>query len=142
MTRTDANPVDEYIASKPETVRRTLELVRSVIVKAVPGAVESISYGMPTYKLHGRAVIYFAGWSRHYSLYPSTDRLVAALKDDLAKYEVSKGTIRFPLSEPVPARLIERIATFRAREVAADRGRAKVGAPKERQRRQATGIAG
>ena len=120
MTRTDANPVDEYIASKPETVRRALELVRSVIGKAVPGAVESISYGMPTYKLHGRAVIYFAGWSRHYSLYPSTDRLVAALKDDLAKYEVNKGTIRFPLSDPVPVRLIGRLAKFRAKEVTAN----------------------
>jgi uncharacterized protein YdhG (YjbR/CyaY superfamily) len=64
-------------------------------------------------------VIYFAGWKRHYSLYPATRRLVAAFKDELAPYEVNdKGTIRFPLSEPVPVKLIEAIATFRAKEVA------------------------
>ena len=73
---------------------------------------------MPTFKLNGRYVLYFAGWKQHYSLYPSTDRLVAAFKDDLAPYEVSgKGTIRFPLSEPVPVKLITGIAKFRAKEV-------------------------
>ena len=63
-------------------------------------------------------MIYFAGWSQHYSLYPSSDRLVATFKNELSGYEISKGTIRFPLSEPVPARLIEGIVKFRAAEVA------------------------
>jgi uncharacterized protein YdhG (YjbR/CyaY superfamily) len=61
-------------------------------------------------------VIYFAGWKHHFSLYPATDQLVAALKDDLAPYKLSKGTIRFPLSEPVPAKLIERIVKFRVKQ--------------------------
>jgi uncharacterized protein YdhG (YjbR/CyaY superfamily) len=74
-------------------------------------------------------VIYFAGWRQHYSLYPSTDRLVAAFKDHLARYEVSKGTIRFPLFEPVPVKLIEAVAKFRAKEVAG-RQKAKA-APKK-----------
>jgi uncharacterized protein YdhG (YjbR/CyaY superfamily) len=124
MARTDFKSVDEYIASHPEAVQRVLKRVRSTIRKAVPGAEEVISYQIPAYKLHGRPVLYFAGWSQHYSLYPSTDRLVAAFKDELAPYEVSKGTIRFPLSEPVPVKLIERIATFRAKEVA-ERKKAK-----------------
>jgi uncharacterized protein YdhG (YjbR/CyaY superfamily) len=74
-------------------------------------------------------VLYFAGWAKHYSLYPAGDRLVAAFKDSLAPYEISKGTIRFPLSQPVPEKLIERIAKFRAKEVA-ERQRPK--APKRR----------
>ena len=68
---------------------------------------------------------------QHYSLYPATDHVVAAFKDDLAPYEVDKGTIRFPLSEPVPVKLIERIAKFRAKEVA-ERAKAKAATPKKR----------
>jgi uncharacterized protein YdhG (YjbR/CyaY superfamily) len=132
MAKNDFNSVNEYIASQPETVQAVLERVRSTVRKAVPKAEEVISYNIPTYKLHGRPVLYFAGWKRHYSLYPCTDRLVAALKDDLAPYEVNhKGTIRFPLSQPVPVKLIERIAKFRAKEVA-EREKAKSAAPKKR----------
>jgi uncharacterized protein YdhG (YjbR/CyaY superfamily) len=61
--------------------------------------------------------LYFAAWKAHYSVYPSNARLVAAFKDELAPYEQSKGTIRFPLAEPVPATLIARLAKFRAKEV-------------------------
>jgi uncharacterized protein YdhG (YjbR/CyaY superfamily) len=119
MARTDFSSVDAYLAAQPEAVRDVLARVRRVIRKAVPAADEVISYQIPTYKLHGRPVIYFAGWKQHYSLYPVTAQLVDAFKEDLARYIVSKGTIRFPLSEPVPVRLIERIARFRAEEVAA-----------------------
>jgi uncharacterized protein YdhG (YjbR/CyaY superfamily) len=76
-------------------------------------------------------VVYFAGWKQHYSLYPATDHLVAAFKDDLAPYEINKRTIRFPLSEPVPVKLIERIAKFRAKE-AAERETAKAAKAKNR----------
>jgi len=117
MAKIDFKSVDEYIASQPEAVQGALEVVRSTIRKAVPGAEEAISYKMPTYKLHGGAVLYFAGWRQHYSLYGATGSVVAAFKDDLAPYEVNKGTIRFPLSEPVPVKLIERIAKFRAKEL-------------------------
>ena len=119
MAKSDFKSVDEYIASQPKAVQGVLKRVRSTIRKAVPGAEEVISYKIPTYKLNGRAVLYFAGWKQHYSLYPCTDHLIAALKPDLAPYQVSKGTIRFPLSEPVPVKLIEGIAKFRAGEVAA-----------------------
>ena len=118
MARVKANlgSVDEYIAAQPEAARGKLEQVRSAIRKAVPGAEELISYKIPAYTLNGEPVLYFAGWKRHYSLYPAGDAVVAAFKDDLAAYDVDKGTIRFPLSEPVPVKLIERIAKFRARE--------------------------
>src|SRR5207253_1256777 len=91
MAKTDFRSVDEYIATHPEDVRAILQRVRSTIRKAVPGAEEAISYQIPTYKLHGGHVVYFAGWKQHYSLYPATDHLVAAFKDDLAPYEVGKG---------------------------------------------------
>jgi uncharacterized protein YdhG (YjbR/CyaY superfamily) len=112
-------------------VQRVLRRVRSTIRKALPGAEESISYQIPTYKLHGRAVIYFAGWKGHYSLYPSTSRVVATFKDDLLPYEIAKGTIRFPLSEPVPVKLIDGIAKVRAKEVT-ERERAKAAAKQKR----------
>lgn len=118
MAKTDVKSVDEYIAAQPEDAQRVLKRVRTIIRRAVPKAGEVISYKIPTYKLHGRPVLYFAGWKQHYSLYPATDQLLAAFKKDLASYKVSKGTIRFQLSEPVPVDLIERIAKFRAGEVA------------------------
>ena len=129
VAKTDFKSVSEYIASQPEAVQSVLERVRRAIRKAVPGAEEVISYQIPTYKLHGGPVLYFAGWKRHYSLYPATARVVAAFKDELASYEVKRATIRLPLSEPVPVKLIERIARFRAKEVAA-RENAKAAAPK------------
>jgi uncharacterized protein YdhG (YjbR/CyaY superfamily) len=131
MAKTDFKSVDEYIAKHPEDVQLILQRVRSTIRKAVPGAEEVISYQIPAYKLRGGGVLYFAGWKQHYSLYPATDRLVAAFKDDLAPYEVNKSTIRFPLSKPVPVKLIERIARFRAKE-AVTRARPKQAGPKRR----------
>ena len=125
MAKADFKSVDEYIASQPEPVQDILERVRSAIRKAVPEAEEVISYKIPTYKLPGGPVLYFAGWKKHYSLYPVTERVVSTVKDGLASYEVNKGTIRFPLSQPVPAKLIGRIAKFRAKEVA-ERAKAKL----------------
>ena len=119
MTKAEFKSVDEYITSQPEASHEIFERVRSAIRKAVPQAVEEISYNMPTYKLGGEAVLYFAGWKKHFSLYPAGARLVAAFKDELAPYEVRKSTLRLPLSkEAVPIRLIGRIAKFRAKEVA------------------------
>jgi uncharacterized protein YdhG (YjbR/CyaY superfamily) len=131
VAKTDFKSVDEYIATRPEDVQAILQRVRSTIRRAMPGAEEVISYQIPAYKLHGGPVLWFAGWKQHYSLYPATGHLVEAFKDDLAPYEVTKGTIRFPLSQPVPLKLIERIAKFRAKE-AAERAKAKLAAPKKR----------
>jgi uncharacterized protein YdhG (YjbR/CyaY superfamily) len=127
--KADFKSVDEYIASQPDGVQSVLNRVRSTIRKAMLGAEETISYKIPTYKLHGDRVLFFAGWKHHYSLYPATARVIEAFKDDLAPYEVSQGTIRFPLSEPVPVKLIGRIAKFRAKEVS-DRSKAKAAAPR------------
>ena len=131
MAKADFKSVDEYIASQPAAVRGILGRVRGAIREALPGAEEVISYQIPAYKLRGGRVLYFAGWKQHYSLYPAGEYLVAAFRDELASYEVSKGTIRFSLSQPVPVKLIGRIAKFRAKEVA-EREKAKTAAPKKR----------
>jgi uncharacterized protein YdhG (YjbR/CyaY superfamily) len=111
--------VAEYISGQPRTVQPVLRRVRETIRKAVPAAEESISYQIPTYRLDGEVMMYFAGWKEHYSLYPTTAPLVEALGQALAGYAMSKGTIRLPLDEPVPVRLIARIARFRAQEAQA-----------------------
>jgi uncharacterized protein YdhG (YjbR/CyaY superfamily) len=116
--------VDEYIAKFPAPVQRVLKQLRRTFRQALPGADEVIAYSIPAYKLHGRVVIYFAGWKAHYSIYPATAPLVTKFKKALAPYEVNnKGTIRFPLTEPVPVSLIARIAKYRAKDTA-ERARA------------------
>jgi uncharacterized protein YdhG (YjbR/CyaY superfamily) len=122
MAKAEPKSVTAYIAAQPKASHAALKKVRAAIRKGVPRADELLSYGIPTYKLEGRPVIYFAGWKQHYSIYPSNAALVAAFKRQLAPYEVNdKGTIRFPLSEPVPVALIQALARFRARQVASSR---------------------
>lgn len=116
MAKTDFKSVDDYIATHPPGVQAVLERVRAAIRKAVPGAEKAISYQIPVYKRHGGYVVYFAAWKKHYSLYPAGAPLVAAFGKELAPYEVHKGTIRFPMSEPVPVGLIERLARFLAKQ--------------------------
>jgi uncharacterized protein YdhG (YjbR/CyaY superfamily) len=115
--------VTEYLAAQPAPTRRVLVAIRRAVRKALPGAEESISYGIPTYKRDGRVVIYFAGWKQHVSLYPASPAIVAACAKALAPFEVEKGTIRFPLGQPVPAKLVERIARLRAKEAAAPKAK-------------------
>ncbi len=131
MAKTDFKSVNDYIATQPRDVQAILQRVRGAIRKAVPAAEETISYQIPCYKLHGAYVVYFAGWKQHYSVYPAGERLIAAFRAEFAPYTISKGTIRFPLSEPVPVRLIARIAKFLANEAAA-RAQLKRAKPKKR----------
>ena len=119
MAKRTFESVDEYIRSQPKEAQRQLRRVRSSIRSALPAAQEAISYNIPTYKLNGRPVLYFAGWKAHFSLYPASKGMVEKFRKELAPYEVNgKGTIRFPLSGTVPVKLIASIARFRAKEVA------------------------
>src|SRR5262249_12083943 len=117
MAKTDFKSVDEYLAAQPKDLQVVLRRVRSIIRKAVPSAVEFISYQMPAYKVAEGPFLGLAGWKQHYSLYPASAVLLLACKDALMPYKVSKATLRFPLSEPVPVKLIQRIAKLRAKEV-------------------------
>jgi uncharacterized protein YdhG (YjbR/CyaY superfamily) len=121
MAKTDYKSVDDYIAAQPDATQRVLTRVRGIIRKAVPGAEEVISYQIPAYKLNGRMLMFFAGWKEHFSLYPLNARIAKAFRKDLARYETSKGTIKIPLSDPVPVKLVEGFAKMRAKEVVAAR---------------------
>ena len=115
MKRYDAVP--DYIAAQPKGVQAQLRQLRSTIRKTVPAAVEGMSYGIPGYKLNGRVLLYFAAWKEHYAVYPATAGVQAACKRELAKYELGRGTIRFPIDKAVPAKLVAKIAKVRAGEV-------------------------
>jgi len=102
--------IDEYIADFPENVQPHLEKVRAAIRKAAPDAEEAIKYSMPTFVLNGN-LIHFAGWTSHVGLYPGS-KPIEMFKDELAKYEISKGTVRFPLDKPIPLGLIGKITKY------------------------------
>jgi uncharacterized protein YdhG (YjbR/CyaY superfamily) len=125
------NSVNEYIDAQPQAVQRALRQVRTVVRRSLPNSEEVISYNIPAYKLQGERVLFFAGFKGHYSIYPATRRLIETFKDEPGTHEFKNSTIRFPLTEPVPAKFIERVAKFRAKE-AADRSKAKAAAAKKR----------
>jgi uncharacterized protein YdhG (YjbR/CyaY superfamily) len=120
MAKVRPASVDEYIAAQPAPSHLPLRRVRTAIRRALPGADEVISYGIPAYRQAGRIVVYFAGWKTHYAIYPLTKHVTATLGAALDRYDQSgKGTIRFPYDAPVPGPLIGRIAKLRAQEDAA-----------------------
>lgn len=115
MTTNKPVDIDAYIAEFPKEVQSVLEQVRSAIQKTAPTAVETISYGMPTFKLNGKALVYFAAFKNHIGFYalPSGNE---AFKKELASYKTGKGSIQFPLSDPMPLDLIKKIVAFRIEE--------------------------
>lgn len=131
MKKSAPSSVDEYIAAQPEAMRPRLEQMRAAIRRAVPEALETIGYGIPGYKLHGKPMLYFAGFKQHYSLFAASGTFFAALEDELKGYELRKGTVHFPVTEPIPVKLIGRIAKLRATGIAAavqkpQQGRGKI----------------
>ena len=110
MRAKQTTTIDEYIADFPENVQPHLEKVRAAIRKAAPDAEEAIKYSMPTFVLNGN-LIHFAGWNNHVGLYPGS-KPIEMFKDELAKYEISKGTVRFPLDKPIPLGLIGKITKY------------------------------
>lgn len=105
--------VSDYISGFPKDVQKILRAIRKTIRAAVPAAEESISYKIPTYKLNGHPVIYFAAFKSHVGLYPVTPPVKAKFKKELAGYKGGKGTVKFPLDAPIPYALITKIAKFK-----------------------------
>ncbi|MBY0505936.1 MAG: DUF1801 domain-containing protein [Bryobacteraceae bacterium] len=107
--------VDEYLAAVPEPQRTTLQEVRKRIHAEVPGATESISYGIPTIH-HEGPLVAFASFQKHCSFFPLSAATIAGLSEELAGYETSKGTIQFAIDQPLPAVLIRKLVKARLKE--------------------------
>lgn len=117
--------IDEYIAGFPPDVQRILEQIRSAIRAIAPDAAETIKYRIPTFVLHEN-LVHFAAFTNHVGFYP-TPSGIAKFKDELSAYNSAKGSVQFPIGEPIPLNLIKKIVRFRAQEV-----RAKSAAKKRR----------
>jgi uncharacterized protein YdhG (YjbR/CyaY superfamily) len=113
--KTEIVSVDEYIKTFPKDTQKLLKDIRTVIKKKAPTAVESISYGMPAYKMNKKPLVYFAGYKNHIGFYATpTGHLMFA--DELSKYKQGKGSVQFPLDKPIPIDLIAQIVEFRVME--------------------------
>ena len=110
--KTNFTTVDEYIASCPEETRGRLQEIRAAVRAAVPDAKEKISYQIACFELNGKNLIHYAGWTKHVSMYPTPEG-TAAFNKAIAKYAGGKGTTKFPLSEPLPLKLIQQIVKLR-----------------------------
>ncbi|PKQ37775.1 MAG: hypothetical protein CVT59_05770 [Actinobacteria bacterium HGW-Actinobacteria-1] len=114
--RPTAATIDEYIAAFPADTQTALNEVRALIKDVAPDATETISYAIPTFDMDGRHLVHFAGYERHIGLYP-TPTGMEEFKADLAPYKQGKGSVQFPLGEPLPMDLIRRIVEFRVQEM-------------------------
>src|SRR5215471_6288928 len=113
MTNIKPNNIDEYIATFPKETQKVLERIRMTIKKTAPDAEEAISYGIPTFNLNGKYLIYFAGYKNHIGVYPVPTG-EQAFENDFSSYKTSgKGAIQFPLNKPMPLSLITKIVKFR-----------------------------
>ena len=116
--------VDAYIASFPEHIRHKLQQMRDAIRVAAPDASETISYGMPTFRLHGN-LVHFAAYPKHIGFYP-TPSGITAFQHELNGYKYAKGSVQFPIDQPLPLDLVSRVVRFRVKEnLAAHQKKAK-----------------
>ncbi len=106
--------ISSYIRNYSKSVQKTLQGMRTAIKKTAPRAVEAISYGIPTFKLHGN-LVHFAAYKSHIGFYPGSSG-IRVFRKELSKYETSKGTVQFPIDKPLPLTLIKKIVGFRVKE--------------------------
>ncbi len=106
-----------YVALLPPATRKEFKKLQEAIVAAAPEAEEHFSYGIPGYRLDGKTLVWCAAWKNHFSMYPMTPAVKTRCAAELKKYKMSKGTIQFPLTEPVPLALVRKIVKARAAEI-------------------------
>lgn len=122
-----ASSIDEYIAQFPPATREALRELRSLIRATAPGVSERIRYGIPTFDLYGRYLVYVAGFKEHVSLYPITGVVAEVFAEELEPYRSGKGTARFALGEPLPLDLIRQIVRIKVEEAEARSSRSRAG---------------
>ena len=115
LSRSTATSIDEYIAEFPPETQKVLEELRALIKAEAPDATETISYAIPTFDLNGRHLVHFAAFAQHIGFYP-TGSGVEAFREELKPYKSGRGSVQFPLGEPMPADLIRRIVRFKIDE--------------------------
>jgi uncharacterized protein YdhG (YjbR/CyaY superfamily) len=115
--------VESYLGDVPADARSTLEKVRAAVRAAAPDAEEKIGYGMPGFYLDGHPLVYYSAFKAHCSLFPASPAVIEKFADELGRYEVAKGTIRFPIGKPPPGALVKKIVKERIRENEAKYGR-------------------
>jgi uncharacterized protein YdhG (YjbR/CyaY superfamily) len=111
--------IDKYIKTFPKDVQSILEKMRQTIREAAPKAVEAISYQMPTFKVNGKNLVHFAAWKNHIGFYP-TPSGTEAFKKELSLYKFAKGSVQFPIKEPIPYGLVRNIVLFRIKDLEKD----------------------
>ena len=107
--------IDEYIATFPRNVQDILDELRRIIRESAPKSEETISYGIPTFDLNGKHLVHFAAYKNHIGFYPTSSG-ITRFKKELSRYELSRGTVRFPINEPIPFDLIRKIVKYRVKE--------------------------
>jgi len=107
--------IDEYITTLSRNVQGILEELRRIIKESAPELDETISYGIPTFDLNGRHLVHFAAYKNHIGFYPTSSG-ITHFKKELSRYELSRGTVRFPINEPIPFDLIRKIVKYRVKE--------------------------
>lgn len=110
--------VDDYLAGVPEPQKSTLENLRAVLATLLPEAVQGITYGVPCFKVGGKAVAGFGYYKNHCTYFPMSGSVTGELADELQGYVTAKGSIRFPNDDPLPPRLVERLVEARRAEIA------------------------
>lgn len=116
MKKTVAKSIDGYIEQFPAATQKALKQVYKVIQKAAPGAKESISYAMPTFKVNGSPLVYFGGYDHHVGFYPAPVG-ISQFSKELSGYKQGKGSVQFPLDEPMPLELISKIVKYRLKQL-------------------------
>lgn len=110
------SPIDDYIARFPTETQVVLQRIRAIISESAPGAVETMSYGIPTFDLQGKHLVHFGGFAKHVGFYP-TPTGTEAFKEELSHFKSGKGSVQFPLGQPLPEGLIRRMVEFRVKEL-------------------------